>query len=195
VSEFRLRALVIEDDQLLSRSLRELLGDWGFDAGAAFTLAEGFEALREDWTVLLLDLGLSDGSGLKVASELANRAKRPLTIAITGTATAEEAFQLARFGVRAYLPKPLNLADLRETLRVVLEESAGAAADLESLVRAEVGTVPYHDLTARVRRAMVERALQLAGGSKTGAARILRVSRQAVQQLIRSLEVSKSTHD
>jgi hypothetical protein len=60
---------------------------------------------------------------------------------------------------------------------------------VEELVRCEVGSASYHDVAARVRRTMVEQALRLSGGNKTGAARILRISRQAVQQLMRSLEV------
>jgi hypothetical protein len=42
----------------------------------------------------------------------------------------------------------------------------------------------------RVRRAMAEQALAMAAGNKTGAARLLGITRQAVQQLIRDLELS-----
>ena len=72
---------------------------------------------------------------------------------------------------------------------MLLEESSESQTSLEAVARAEVGSASYQDITARVRRAMVEQALELAGGNRTGAARLLQVSRQAVQQLIRSLDL------
>jgi DNA-binding NtrC family response regulator len=190
VGDFKLRALVIEDDALLSASLSDQLTDWGFDARRSRTIAEARAVLDEAWTLVLLDLALPDGSGMVIADELARRpVKPPLVIAVTGTATVEEGFQLARLGVRAYLPKPLSVPDLRQTIRVLLEKSAESQASLEAVARAEVGSAPYQEIAARVKRAMVERALELAGGNKTGAARLLQVSRQAVQQLIRSLDL------
>jgi len=42
----------------------------------------------------------------------------------------------------------------------------------------------------RVRRSMAEQALAMAAGNKTGAARLLGITRQAVQQLIRDLDLS-----
>ena len=190
MSEFKLRALVVEDDPLLAGSLTDQLGDWGFDADSVGTVAAARAVLGEPWTLVLLDLALPDGSGMEVAAALARHTSRPpLVVAVTGTAKVEEGFQLAKLGVRAYLPKPLNVADLRQTIRLLLEESSQNQLSVEAVARAEVGSASYQEITARVRRAMVERALALTGGSKTGAARLLGVSRQAVQQLIRSLEL------
>jgi two-component system response regulator RegA len=188
-SQFKLRVLVVEDDPLLAETLTEQLTDWGFSVQHSETVSDALIKLEETWTLMLLDLALPDRSGLSLAQEIATRASRPLTIAVTGTATVEEAFALAQAGVRAYLPKPLNLADLRQTISTVLEQATQDQAALEEVARAEVGSSSYQEVTARVRRAMVDQALLLSHGSKTGAARLLQVSRQAVQQLIRSLEL------
>jgi DNA-binding NtrC family response regulator len=189
VSDFRLRALLVEDDPLWSSTLHEQFTDWGFDAHLAATVREARALLDRDWAIVILDIGLPDGTGMTLAEDLAQRSTRPLTVAVTGTATVEEAFKLARLGVKGYLQKPVVVHDLRETIRVLLDDAARSATELESLAGAQVGTQSYQEVTARVRRAMVLQALQLAGGNKSGAARILQVSRQAVQQLIRSLEV------
>lgn len=185
------RVLIVEDDPHLLQTLADQLSDWKFDVGRAQNLAEARSKLHEPWTFLLLDLHLPDGSGLELARELAVRVERPMTLAVTGTATAQEAFELATLGVRAYLPKPIHVPDLRETLRVLLNETGQNDAAIETLVRARVGTNSYHDITSLVRRAIVDQALRLAKGNKSGAARLLHVSRQAVQQLIRSLELGE----
>ena len=181
--------LVVEDDTYLSQTLREQLAAWGFTVGGAHDLATARSALQHPWTFLLLDVLLPDGSGLQLARELATRTERPITLVITGTAGAQEAFELATLGVKAYLPKPIVVADLRETLRALLTQTGSDDRAIEELVRAKVGMNSYHDVTSLVRRALVDQALRLAKGNRTGAARLLHVSRQAVQQLIRSLEL------
>lgn len=190
MNEYRLPALIIEDDPLWSATLAEQLADWGFDAHVATTVSAARTSLPvRDWTLVVLDLSLPDGSGVMIAEALSTRRPRPVIIAVTGTATVEEAFKLSQLGVRGYLAKPVNARDLRETIRTLLAEASQNSTELESLAGAQVGNRSYQEVTAQVRRAMVQQALRLAGGNKTGAARILQVSRQAIQQLIRSLDV------
>jgi len=189
VSEQALRVLVVEDDPLLSDALVAQLIDWGFSPGTACCVSEGLAALEQEWVLVLLDLALPDGSGVEIAEASFVRAQRPLIVALTGSANVEEAFRLAQLGVCAYLRKPVDPHDLRETVRVVLETASSSESSLESLVKEVVGSTSYHEITDRVRRAMLEQALQLAGGSKAGAARILKVSRQAIQQLVRAMEL------
>ena len=189
LGENRLRVLIVEDDPSLSEALREQLQDWGFDAGCAHTLHAATAQLQQEWTFVMLDLALPDGSGMQIAEALARRTTKPIIVAVSGTASVAEGFRLAQLGVQAYLPKPLRVPDLRETLRVLLEDSANNADMLEALASSSVGTSSYHEVTDRIRRAMVMQALRLAGGNKTGAARILKLSRQAVQQLVRSFEL------
>ena len=185
-----LRALVVEDDVGLSESLQTQLSSWGFSTGRRASVGGALEALqRQPWDLLLLDLGLPGGSGMSVAEALPALGAPPLAVVISGTASVEEGFRLAQIGVNAYLPKPLRVADLRETVRVLFEQSASDTHRLTLMARASVGRVAYQDATDAIRRAMVAQALRMAGGNKAGAARILQVSRQAVQQLVRSFEL------
>jgi DNA-binding NtrC family response regulator len=101
--------------------------------------------------------------------------------AISGIASAEQAFRLAQLGVRAYLAKPFSLDDLTAAVERILQE----APEFAPLVRASVGRVPMRELQGRVRHLMIDQALARAEGSRSGAARLLDVSRQAVQQVAR----------
>jgi DNA-binding NtrC family response regulator len=55
-----------------------------------------------------------------------------------------------------------------------------------------VGRVSFREVLDRVRRSMAEQALAMSAGNKTGAARLLGITRQAVQQLIRDLDLTDS---
>jgi two-component system, response regulator RegA len=69
-----------------------------------------------------------------------------------------------------------------------VEKALSEPPKLDALVAASVGRTPMRELQTEVRRVMVEQALAKAEGSRSGAARLLHVSRQAVQQMVRERE-------
>jgi DNA-binding NtrC family response regulator len=79
-----------------------------------------------------------------------------------------------------------------EAWRARLDEAGSAEAALGTLAAAQVGHESLQRVQASVKRAMVERALALAADNRTNAARLLGVSRQAVQQMIRDLELRQA---
>ena len=129
---------------------------------------------------MLLDVRLPDGNGLGIAKLAARLQPKPRIIALSGQATATEAFELALAGVCAFLPKPISLSTLCATLELVLSRPFYIDPFFKDLV----GVVSLHDARDDLRRAMVVEALARAGGNKTRAAEILGVTRQAVQQMI-----------
>ena len=55
--------LIIDDDEILSNMLAEVVTDMGHLASRAFTLSDGLEeAAAGDFAVILLDVNLPDGS-------------------------------------------------------------------------------------------------------------------------------------
>ena len=71
-------------------------------------------------------------------------------------------------------------------LESAVQRAAEAAPSLEPVITARVGQVPMRELQREVRRVMVKEALAKTEGSRSGAARLLHVTRQAVQQIVRS---------
>ena len=98
--------------------------------------------------------------------EAAKLLPKPLLVAISGRASAAEAFRLGQIGVRAYLPKPLSLLDLSEAVESALEQPP----DFEGLVSDCVGRVPMKELQDQMRSVMLDQALALADGNRSGAA-------------------------
>ena len=77
-----IRVLLVEDDDTIAQGLRYALEQEGYCLTAAATAAEGLRALREQppFGLLLLDLGLPDGSALAVKiADGSDRARMPIT--------------------------------------------------------------------------------------------------------------------
>ena len=86
--------------------------------------------------------------------------------------------------MRSFLPKPLNLAKLD----AALDDAIAHAPDLRAQVRAAVGQRPIHELEEEIRLTMLNEALARAKGSRRGAAKLLDVSRQVIQHMLRRFE-------
>ena len=176
------RVLVVEDHAPLRKAIAALLANSGAEVLEAETEREAIARLDPPPDLIICDVYLPDGSAQKIFEATLQLSPEPVKIAMSGCASAEEAFQLAKLGVLAYLPKPFALEQLSESIERVL----CAPPDIDTLLRASVGRVPMRQLQQRVRSVMVGQALALTSGSRSGAARLLDVSRQAVQQITRA---------
>ncbi|MBN9159754.1 MAG: hypothetical protein BGO98_42635 [Myxococcales bacterium 68-20] len=176
------RLLIIEDDPSLRRALVAALSTHAAVVRACSTVAEARATLPDFRPELMvLDVSLPDGDAFDVLASAHALPAMPIVIGISGEARADQAFRLAQRGVRAFIPKPLDLATLERALSSVLAEPP----DLVPHLRAAVGCAPVREVEAVVRRTMVSEALGRTRGSKNGAAKILRVSRQLLQHMVR----------
>ena len=119
-------ALVVEDDLDSAQMLAKLASIHGFSVTTAATLSDArrsLDRIRPD--VLLLDMQLPDGNGLRL---LEDGAIGPHTgvILLTGHASLESSIEAMRMGARDYLVKPVNgerlrriLADFRQPRQMV----------------------------------------------------------------------------
>jgi DNA-binding response OmpR family regulator len=182
------RVLIVEDNTSLRSAIATLVREWGAVACEAGNAREALAAFDPPPDLVICDIALPDDSGLSVLEATLSLRPEPAKIAISGVATAEEAFCLGQLGVREYLAKPFSLSDLGAAVRRVLTE----VPDLDPLIRASVGQVPMRELQQHVRDLMVDEAMALTFGSRRAAARLLDISRQAVQQIVRQREADGS---
>jgi two-component system response regulator RegA len=178
------RVLIVEDDETLRRSLARVVRQWGAQVSEAGSIHEGIELLQENPDLLITDVALPDGDAFQLLEQASARRPAPVAIAVSGQTSTEDAFRLAQVGCRAFLEKPFQVEQLAERVQKALSE----APRIDALVAASVGRTPMRELQTEVRRVMVEQALAKAEGSRSGAARLLSVSRQAVQQMVRERE-------
>jgi DNA-binding NtrC family response regulator len=180
--------LVVEDDSSLCDAIAQVVAPLASVVLQAHTLASALEHLKRMPGLIITDIRLPDGNGMTLVDAASALLPVPVTLAISGEATPGEAFELARRGVRGYLQKPLRLPELRDAIR----EALRAPADLAVCAVAQVGHRAIREAQEQLRRAMVTQACALAGGNRTSAARMLQVSRQAVQQMIRDLGLDEA---
>jgi DNA-binding response OmpR family regulator len=107
----QLRILVVDDDHDTVLSLVMLLRCDGHEVRGLYRGEEVTEAVREfDADVVLLDIGLPDVDGYRVAKALRSRYREhcPLLIAVTGRNRPEDRVVAREAGFDHYLPKPYN---------------------------------------------------------------------------------------
>lgn len=184
----QIRVLIVEDHELVRRSLASATRTWGGEVIEAGSVRDGLDQLELHPDLVMVDVMLPDGNGRTVVEKAVTMRPAPAVIAMSGHASAEEAFELARLGARRYLPKPISLEDLAAAFEATLADHP----DLTPLVAAHVGHTPMRQVLEKVRGVMVDEALARENGSRSGAARRLGVSRQAVQQAVRLIELAQA---
>ena len=179
------RAVVIEDEADLRAAVARIVRRQCSDVGEAGSVAEAKALLGASPPpdLVIIDVRLPDDSAFAVLDEAARLSPAPIIVAMSGKASADEAFRLAQRGVRRYLPKPFSSQQLVSSLDAAFREMP----PLEPVIAAWVGHVPMRELQQEVRRVMVREALARTEGSRSGAARLLWVTRQAVQQIVRDV--------
>jgi DNA-binding NtrC family response regulator len=180
------RVLVVDDNVPLRGAIARLAASWGAEVCEAGTAEEAIALLTPTPDLIIVDVCLPDRPAFAVLEAAEGLMPEPVKIAISGQASPEEAFRLAQLGVRRYVAKPFTLADITEAVDCALREPP----ELDPLITACVGQLPMREVQGRVRNVMVQQALALTEGSRSGAARLLDVSRQAVQQMLRPRQPS-----
>jgi DNA-binding NtrC family response regulator len=114
--------LVVEDDIVLQLSLTAMLRREGFATLTARTVSEAEAHLQTEHPVIvLLDLGLPDGSGFDVLAQLNGTPDTPLAIVTTANDSLAVAIEALRLGAFDFLTKPINHDLLRNALRRAVE--------------------------------------------------------------------------
>ncbi|MGZ5032893.1 MAG: response regulator [Usitatibacter sp.] len=117
------RILVVEDDEKSRRLLCDVLGYHGFEVVAACSGEEGLlEARAHSPDAALLDIQLPGISGFDVLAELRSKAASALMpiLAVTASVMDQDRRKILAAGFDAYVPKPVNIRELLDTLNALL---------------------------------------------------------------------------
>src|ERR1041385_4541928 len=114
--------LVVDDDQAIRWSLKEALASWGFQPIEAASVKEALTRFNSDLpSAVLLDIDLPDGSGLDVLREIKREHPDAIVIMITGNVQIDNTISALRGGAYDFIGKPINLEELRVTIRNAIE--------------------------------------------------------------------------
>jgi two-component system response regulator RegA len=172
---------VLEDDLALCSEIGSLVRGWGVEAFEAHSIGEATEQLEQRRPELVIaDLWLHGESAIPLIDTAVHRQPAPAVVAMSGQASPEETFRLGRLNVRSYLQKPFS----GDQLAASVERALADAPDVVPWHRGLVGHESLKGAQKNLRDVMLYEAIARQGGSRSGAARILRVSRQAIQQVL-----------
>src|ERR1043166_3343594 len=114
--------LVVDDDEAIRWTLREALQSWGFAPAEAGSVAEAIRNFNADQpAAVLLDIDLPDRSGLDVLRDIKREHPEAIVIMITGNVQVNNTISALRGGAYDFIGKPINLEELRVTIRNALE--------------------------------------------------------------------------
>ncbi len=114
--------LLVEDDRSLGATLKDRLALEGYRVQWVETRQRALKKLSEGlWDLLILDVGLPDGSGFELAREVKAHSSLPIMF-ITAMGTAENRLEGFEIGAEEFIPKPFHLRELLLRVRHVFEK-------------------------------------------------------------------------
>lgn len=127
--------LVIDDEEAIRRFLRRGLESQGYRCLDASTGEEGIaQAATRSPDVVLLDLGLPDLEGLRVAERIREWSSVPI-IVLTARGQERDKIQALDGGADDYVTKPFSMPELLARMRVALRRhSRAGSGDEESVI-------------------------------------------------------------
>src|SRR5215204_1417225 len=136
-----LSILFVEDDATIAMGVEYSLKQDGFQVSLAYRLEEARDLLkRRPFDLVLLDLGLPDGSGYTLCKEIRAAGDTPIIIL---SARDEEASIVLGLDLGAddYLTKPFRLRELISRMKAVLRRRGPVEASDRTLTCGEVTVV------------------------------------------------------
>lgn len=121
--------LLIEDDPRIRGEVLEALRQADFRADVAVSVADARTALEREYALVLLDLGLPDGNGLVLVSELRQAGRGIPIVILTARDDPDERVRGLEEGADDYVVKPVHLPELIARVRTILRRSGKAIGE------------------------------------------------------------------
>ncbi|MFE8596945.1 response regulator transcription factor [Archangium violaceum] len=131
-----MRVLVVDDHQELRLLVAQALERDGHVVRQAANVVQARWALEEETDVIVLDVGLPDGSGLALCRELRRDGIQTPILILTAHNRVDERVEGLEAGADDFLGKPFAIAELRARVRAV-----GRRRERASTVRVQLGDV------------------------------------------------------
>ena len=122
------KILVIDDEELVTKSLKNLLKKKGYLVFIASNYQEAMEGVKgNDFDLIVSDIRMAGEDGIEIVKNIRSYLKENNKgmipeILITGYASEDKYQSAIELGVHAYLNKPFDIKEFLETVREALNE-------------------------------------------------------------------------
>ncbi|MEP4148313.1 MAG: response regulator transcription factor [Halioglobus sp.] len=125
MSTFATEILILEDDALAASELKDCLTGEGLKPSIVSTKKQFERSVeRHEYQLLIIDIGLPDGSGLDVIREVRAQSSVGI-IVISGHTEEADVVAAIELGADDYLKKPISLRELRAKVRRMIIRTGG----------------------------------------------------------------------
>jgi DNA-binding NtrC family response regulator len=179
------RILIVDDEEIVIRSCRRILGDAGYDCDSA---PNGWEALQKveahPYDVIVLDIMMPKMDGLEVLQQVKERHPDVEVVMVTGLSQIQTAVKAMKLGAFDYLPKPFDPDELQHVVERALERrrllqenqqlktEVGAKYRFENIIGSSAAMQAVYRLIAKC--APTQSTVLITGESGTGKEMIAR---------------------
>ena len=129
-----MRILLVEDDKRIAANVTRVLEADGY---VVETSSDGedawFRGDTEDYTAIVLDLGLPKMDGLSVLKRWRAEGRQTPVLILTARGSWAERVDGIDAGADDYLPKPFQIEELLSRLRAIIRRASGQAASVVSI--------------------------------------------------------------
>ena len=116
------RILVIDDEEKMCLSLKQLFEKEDYDVNVAFSAKEAFSKLQENiYNLIVCDIRMPDMGGIALLSKIGKETPVIMMTAYASIETARKAFKL---GARDYLTKPFKFDELLVMAKQFIAETS-----------------------------------------------------------------------
>jgi len=136
-----MKVLIVEDEQELLKSMVDYLRDIGMECRQAHNLQEAISQIESaSFDCIVLDIGLPDGSGLKVIEEMQKKEHQTSILIVSARNSLDDRLTGLNIGADDYITKPFHMPELGARIKSVfrLRSSQGR----RELVFHELKVVP-----------------------------------------------------
>ncbi len=116
-----MKLLIVEDNPHLAEDMRVFLQDAGYLVEYSHSLSGALDkALVYSYEVIILDLGLPDGSGLELLQQLKEQKKGSGVLIVTAKDALEDKVRGLELGADDYVTKPFHKAEVLARIKSII---------------------------------------------------------------------------
>jgi DNA-binding response OmpR family regulator len=123
LTESKPRILIVEDDENIRKTMKNILQQKGYETDTAKSGQEAEQKAKTNfYNLALLDIKLPDMEGTQLLAKLHKNKPKMVKIMVTGYPSLENAMEALNQGADAYVTKPVKPAKLLALIKEKLEK-------------------------------------------------------------------------
>ena len=136
-----MKILIVEDEKQLLESMMTFLKESGMTCEKAVNLAEAIDKIDHNvYDCIVLDIGLPDGSGLKVINEMHQKENQTAIVIVSAKNSLDDRLVGLNFGADDYVTKPFYMPELVARIKSVVRRRS--FSDKNEIAFNELRVVP-----------------------------------------------------